>query len=133
MRKIEKEGKLFAIVHKKEEWKEGLDFLTPDDAFCQVGTWWYQEGKILKSHRHIYNERPNTLTQECTIVMNGSMKVILYDDSNKVFHEEILKTGDFMIMLAGGHGYEILDKDTKIIECKNGPFVSVEKDKQLIQ
>ena len=29
----------------------------------------------------------------------------------------------------GGHGFEILENDTKIIESKNGIFTSVEQDK----
>jgi len=44
----------------------------------------------------------------------------------------IVKNGDLMVMIAGAHGFEILEPDTRIIECKNGPFISVEKDKKLI-
>jgi len=132
METIEKNGEVYAIIHRGSDWKDGLDFLTPDETFCQVGTWLYQKGKKLRAHRHICNERPNTLTQECVIVISGSMRVDFYHDDNRVFCSEILQKGDLMIILAGGHGYEILENSTKIIECKNGPFVSVEKDKQLI-
>jgi len=132
METIEKNGVCYAILHRKNDWKEGLDFLTPDKIFCQVGTWWYQKGKRLNSHRHIYNERLNTLTQECVIVLAGSMRADLYDSDDRVFHSEVLESGDMMIMVEGGHGYEILESHTKIVECKNGPFVSVEKDKELI-
>ena len=41
----------------------------------------------------------------------------------------ILYEGDTAIMAYGGHGYKILEDNTKIIESKNGPFVSVELDK----
>ena len=53
METIEKDGMCYAVIHRKEDWKEGLDFLTADEMFCQVGTWWYQKGKILNGHRHI--------------------------------------------------------------------------------
>ena len=132
MRTIEKNGVAYAIIHKKSEWNEGLDFLTPAESFCQVGTWWYQQGEKLREHRHIYNDRPNTLTQECVIVVNGSMRVDFYDNNNQKFLSEILECGDLMIILSGGHGYEILENDTKILECKNGPFTSVETDKELL-
>jgi len=132
MEAIKKDGVLYAIIHRDRDWKDGLDFLTPDEVFCQVGTWLYQKGKKLRAHCHIYNERPNTLTQECVTVMNGSMRVDFYDNENQVFYSETLHKGDLMIMLAGGHGYEILEDNTRIIECKNGPFISVEKDKRLI-
>ena len=29
----------------------------------------------------------------------------------------------------GGHGYEILEDDTEVIEAKNGPFTDVNTDK----
>ena len=35
-----------------------------------------------------------------------------------------------MIILSGGHGYEILEDNTQIIEAKNGPFIDVETDKR---
>ena len=126
---IEREGQLIAIIHRKEDWVEGLSFLSPDESFCQVGTWWYQAGKSLQAHKHIINERPNFLTQECVIVMNGSIRVNLYDSNDQHFCSEVLCAGDIMVMLAGGHGYEILEPNTKAVECKNGPFVSVESDK----
>lgn len=130
--KIEKDGVLYAILHRKEDWKKGLAFLTPTAMFCQVGVFWYQKGKRLETHRHIRNERINNVTQECFIVMSGSLRVDLYGDDNQVFRSEILNRGDLMVLVAGAHGFEILETDTKIIECKNGPFISVEKDKQLI-
>lgn len=126
---ISKDGILFAIIHKTSDWKKGLDFLTPNESFSQVGTWWYEKGKHLKAHKHIRNERESSLTQECVIVMHGSIKASVYDEANVLFHTEILKKGDFMIMLGGGHSYDILEDNTKIIECKNGPFITVEKDK----
>lgn len=129
--KIEKDGVLYAIVHRKDDWEDGLNFLTHTEMFLQVGTFWYQKGKECKAHRHIINRRHNTLTQECNIVMSGSVRVSLYVDG-EAFHSETLRAGDLMVMLAGGHGFEILEPNTKIIECKNGPFISVEKDKKAI-
>ena len=129
MMKIEKDGHLFAILHRKEEWVGGLDFLTPDESFCQVGTWWYQTGKSLQAHKHVENVRPNNLTQECVIVMSGSVRVDLYDKNDQKFQDIIINEGDLIVLLNGGHGYQILEENTKVIECKNGPFISVEKDK----
>jgi cupin fold WbuC family metalloprotein len=129
---VTKNSKVYGIIHKKNAWKKGLDFLTPDETYCQVGTWLYDKGKILQAHKHITNERPNSITQECVVVVEGSLRVDFYDDDNQVFHSEFLTSGDFAIMLEGGHGYIILEDNTRIIECKNGPFLSVEKDKVAI-
>ena len=126
---ITKDGVLYAIIHRKDDWQTGLNFITPDDTFIQAGTFWYQAGQKCKAHRHIRNDRPNEFTQECNIVMSGSMAATIYDNDDKVLHTELLRAGDLIVVLAGGHGYEILEDNTKVVECKNGPFVSVEKDK----
>ncbi|OGH11576.1 MAG: hypothetical protein A3B38_02080 [Candidatus Levybacteria bacterium RIFCSPLOWO2_01_FULL_36_13] len=130
---IIKGGKLFAIIHKKEDWKEELNFLTPNDMFCQVGTWWYQKNKHLKAHKHIYNPRKASMTQECVIVIVGKIKATIFDNNDKIIHTDILTAGDLLVCFEGGHSYDILEDDTKVIECKNGPFVSVEKDKVTIE
>jgi cupin fold WbuC family metalloprotein len=133
MKKIFHAERLAAIFHKKSEWKEGLDFITPDETFIQVGTWWYQSGKDLKPHKHITNERTVLYTQETIVILNGSIEIHLYDDEKKIFHREKLAEGDIGIILSGGHGYRVLEDQTKVVEIKNGPFYSVEKDKEMIQ
>ena len=37
--------------------------------------------------------------------------------------------GDLAVFAYGGHGYEILEDDTQIIEAKNGPYIDVKTDK----
>jgi hypothetical protein len=54
------------------------------------------------------------------------------EQQKDVFQQETVKTGDICIILTIGHGYQILEDNTKIVEVKNGPFTSVEKDKELI-
>ena len=132
MKEIRYKDDTVAIIHCNSDWKEGLDFLTPDQTFIQVGTWWYQNGKSLKAHRHKINGRVTERTQESVIVINGSLRIDFYDDHNNIFQSEILKAGDIGIILTVGHGYQILEDNTKTIEVKNGPFISVEKDKELI-
>ena len=130
--RIERNGLLYALVLRKDDWDEGLNFITQEELYLQVGTFWYEEGQRCKPHQHIPNNRPNVLTQECNIVISGSLCVTLYDDGEE-FRTVILRAGDLIVMVAGGHGFEILEPDTKIVECKNGPFISVEKDKQPIK
>ena len=131
MSEVRKDGKLYAVLLRSQDWTQGISFVTPDDAFCQVGTWWLQPGKY-DAHKHVSNERPNVITQECVIVMNGAVRVTVYDDDDDPFWSEVLNAGDLLVALAGGHGYEILMPDSKVIEAKNGPYVSAEVDKRLI-
>ena len=123
-------GKILSIVYREEDWVEGLNFITPDELFVQVGSWWYQKGKKLASHVHNDFERKAMRTQEMTYVKKGSMRVLLYDEDQNFIEDYVLNEGDLSVFAYGGHGYEILEDDTKIIEAKNGPFTSPEIDKE---
>ena len=123
------DGKIISIIYRDDDWVEGLNFITPDDLFIQVGSWWYQRGKKLASHIHNKFNRTASRTQEMTYVKKGSMRVLLYDENQKYLQDFILYDGDLAVFANGGHGYEILEDDTKIIEAKNGPFVDVNTDK----
>ena len=125
----DKNENLLCIVYRDEDWTEGLNFITANSLFIQVGSWWYQGGKKLAKHKHNVVPREADITQEMVYVKSGSMKATIFDQEMELVTELILKTGDMAIMAYGGHGYEILEDNTKIIEAKNGPFVSVEVDK----
>ncbi len=130
METIKDESGILAIIYRDSDWKEGLTFITPDDLFLQAGAWYYQKGKKLASHIHKDYVRTANRTHEIVYVKQGSMKVLLYS-SDKVFKEEFfLYKGDLAIMAEGGHGYEILEDNTQILEAKNGPFVDVDTDKE---
>ncbi len=129
MQTIKKNGKINVIIYRDEDWEEGLNFITPDNLFIQVGSWWYKKGKVLDKHIHNEFDRVANRTQECVYVRKGSMKVKLYTEDFEEFDSFILYTGDLAVFAYGGHGYEILEDNTQIIESKNGPFTGVEKDK----
>lgn len=127
---IKHNGKIISIIYRDSDWVEGLNFITPNDLFIQVGSWWYKAGKKLSSHIHNDFKRVATRTQEMTYVKKGSMRVILYDENRNFLQDFILYAGDLAVFAYGGHGYEILEDDTKIIEAKNGPFIDVKTDKR---
>ena len=80
-------------------------------------------------HHHNILERKSNLTQECVIILSGRMKVDIYDKTNSLVDNFELFAGDLAIFEDGGHGYEILEDDTRIIETKNGPFMGIDLDK----
>ena len=129
MKVFKHNSKIISIVYREEDWVEGLNFITPNEMFIQVGSMWYQKGKKLDSHVHNDFERITTRTQEMTYVKKGSMRVLLYDEDKNYLEDYILNEGDLAVFGYGGHGYEILDDHTKIIEVKNGPYVDVDTDK----
>ena len=130
MRVIGDKGKVVAIIYRNEDWVEGLNFFTPKDLNIQVSSWYYQKGKKVAPHIHKINPRQIDRTHEVTYVQQGKMKVLLYDEGKKFIEEFILAEGDLAVYAYGGHGYEILEDNTQIIEVKNGPFTDVSLDKE---
>ena len=129
MQTIKKNEKIICIIYRDDDWTEGLNFITPDSLFVQVGSWWYPKGKELDAHEHKDFERVANRTMETTYIKSGSMKVDLYDEDRKLFDSLTLYQGDLAVFAYGGHGYTILEDNTKVIEAKNGPFINVETDK----
>ncbi|MBU1011376.1 MAG: hypothetical protein KKG99_00100 [Bacteroidetes bacterium] len=129
METIKHKGQILTIIYRDKDWVEGLNFITPNELFVQVGSWWYDKGRKLASHVHNDFERSAMRTQEMTYVKRGSMRVLLYDEDHIYLQDFVLYEGDLAVFAYGGHGYEILEDGTKIIEAKNGPFVDVETDK----
>ena len=126
---IKNKGKIISIIYRDSDWVEGLNFITLNELFIQVGSWWYNKGKKLASHVHNEFKREAMRTQEMTYVKKGSMRVLLYDEEKKYLQDFIIYEGDLAVFAYGGHGYEILEDSTKIIEAKNGPFIDVNTDK----
>jgi len=130
MEEITHNGKIISIIYRDSDWIKGLNFITPDELFVQVGSWWYDKGKRLDSHIHKEFDRNATRTQEIIYVKQGSVKVLLYTEKEEFFQDYVLHQGYLAVFGYGGHGYEILENDTQVIESKNGPFISVDKDKK---
>jgi len=129
MQKIEHDGKIISIIYRDEDWVEGLNFITPDEMFVQVGSWWYDKGKVLAKHVHKDFDRVARRTQECVYMRKGSMRVTVYTEELAVLDTFDLHAGELAVFAYGGHGYEILEDGTQVIESKNGPFIDVNTDK----
>ena len=65
-------SKHFASIYSFEEMEEGLNFLTNDNSFIQVGTWKYEKNQILDAHYHNYFERKSYRTQEVVCLLYTS-------------------------------------------------------------
>ena len=62
------------------------------------------------------------ITQECWIVLSGSIKITLYDLNDTILHQDVLQSWDYSITFEGGHEFITLEEDTIIQEYKNGPY-----------
>ena len=130
---IEYSGEIIAKIYRNSVWPENLNFYTKDKDFVQVSTWNYNKGKHLKSHRHKIAERISDRTQEVVFVKSGKMNAFFYSEDNNLVCEKIINAGDFIIIFSGGHGYDIFEDQTQIFEIKNGPYLGIDIDKEVIE
>jgi hypothetical protein len=121
-----------AIIIRDADWEEGLNFASAEEDYQQVGFWNYNKGQKLQAHLHLIAPRQVLKTQEIIFVKQGKMRADIYSEKEKFLQSIELKAGDTCIFLNGGHGYEILENNTKVLEIKNGPYLGKEKDKKLI-
>lgn len=122
---------LYSSVFDLKNIKEGLDFLTSDNHFIQVGTWNYQEGIILDAHYHNTFERKSNITQEVVLVIEGSIVCNLYTKKGEYISSEEINQGQLIIQYQGTHEY-VIKKDSKVLEIKNGPYFGPDKDRTRI-
>lgn len=113
-------------------WKDGLSFFSKDDEFIQVGSWKYGKGKELLAHVHNKVQRKIDRTQEVIYVVKGKVEASIYTLNKKFVQKLIINSGDFLVLLNCGHGYKILEDDTRVLEIKNGPYLGAEIDRQRI-
>ena len=127
-----KQGDLVLARHipAEEAWGNGLKFFSPDGDYQQVGTWGYEQGKTLLAHTHNEVSREVLWTQEVLYVRSGRLKAEIFDTADKKVGEIEAGSGDVLILLRGGHGYEILEDNTQVLEIKNGPYVGANADRR---
>lgn len=129
-----KEGDLILARHIPADvaWRDGLNFFSPDEDFIQVGTWGYGAGTELKAHIHNEVRREVLWTQEVLFVRKGRLRANIFDTKQNKVAELNVEAGDVIILLRGGHGYDILEDGTQVMEIKNGPYVGADADRRRI-
>jgi len=123
---------LLHIINRYSEITDRTD-VCPEKEFIQLATLKMNKGKTFRPHKHIFKSCPSTsIAQESWVVIQGSVKVFLYDLNDEIICEEIIGKGDCSITLYGGHNYEILEDNTVVYEYKTGPYQGQSKDKEFI-
>lgn len=130
---VDKKGVLLAVVISVDHWPRGTHFHTLESSAIQVATMRHDEGEHKRAHKHNVYERVATRTNETMFIRYGRLRAIIYDDNGDICGFFHLEQGDVAIFLAGGHSFDFMEDDTEILEVKNGPFESVEKDKTFLE
>jgi hypothetical protein len=112
---------LLALILRATYSREGLSFVTPPDALLQVGHMSHPAGHHIPAHIHNPHPRHTTGTQEVIYIKSGKVRVDFYTQEQRYLESHEAGAGDWLILLAGGHGFETIEPTT-MIEVKNGPY-----------
>lgn len=127
--KIEWNDEVFALILRADYEPAGVNFITSQDNPLQLGILKHQQGSKIKPH--IHKSFPKTISevQEVLHIEYGKVEAEFYESTGIKVASTILNSGDTILLLSGGHGFNILE-DSKVIEVKQGPYYGVEVDKE---
>ncbi len=119
---ITHKNKLLAIIIKSTYLKKkGINFFTNPKLNQQVAYMNHPKNHLIKPHSHKKSLRKIKGTTEVLILLDGILKINFYDEKKKYLFSKIANKKDIIILLKGGHGFEVR-KNCKMIEVKQGPY-----------
>lgn len=127
IKKIYDGDSLLAIIVSNKFDESGIHFFTPDDFSQQLAYMKHPKGKTIIPHVHNRVPRQVEYTQEVLFIKSGKIRVDFYDMEQKYIESHVLSQHDVILLIKGGHGFEILE-DLEMFEIKQGPYVG-ESDK----
>lgn len=119
--RIEHNGDMFALILRNEYSKPGISFFTPNELSQQLGYMQHPAGTVIDAHIHIPVKRSVIYTQETLFIKRGRLRVDFFDEQQTYLESRELAAGDAILLVKGGHGFEVLE-DLEMIEVKQGPY-----------
>ena len=121
------ENNTLAIVVRNSYDKEGITFVTPDEYSQQLAYMHHPKGHVIMPHIHNMVKREIFYTKEVLIIRSGKVRCDFYSDDKEYIRSAVVETGDVLLLVSGGHGFECLE-ETRMFEVKQGPYAG-ENDK----
>lgn len=114
-------ARAYKVISPQRE-RETKAHLTDDALPLQIVLLNRDPGSYVRPHHHV-NDGPATSStrHQILICQRGRMRIGLYTEKGERIAHVILHPGD-LVLLCEGHSLEFLDRDTKVIEIKMGPF-----------
>jgi mannose-6-phosphate isomerase-like protein (cupin superfamily) len=125
--RIEREGEMLALIVRSEFSAPGINFFTPDELSQQLAHMEHPAGKVISPHVHNPVHRTVAYTQETLFIKRGRLRVDFFSSDQVYLESRELRPGDVILLIKGGHGFEVLE-DLEMIEVKQGPYAG-ENDK----
>ena len=124
---IVNDGKLYGLIIRKDFESDGLTFFTPGEFSQQLAYMKHPQGHVIDPHIHNEVKREVCNTQEVLFIRKGCLRVTFFDLQQNEFAVRDLYGGDVLLLVQGGHGFEIL-QECEMFEVKQGPYAG-EDDK----
>jgi mannose-6-phosphate isomerase-like protein (cupin superfamily) len=121
------QNQLLALIVSYQFSQPGIHFFTPNELSQQLAYMHHPTGKMIQPHVHNPVVREVTYTQEVLFIKSGKLRVDFYNDQQEYLDSRILEAGDVILLVTGGHGFEVLE-EIEMFEVKQGPYVG-EQDK----
>lgn len=112
---------LLALIVRGSFDKPGITFFTAPDLSQQLAYMHHPAGKRIDPHLHRSVVRSVSYTQETLILKRGKLRVDFFDDRKIYLLSRTLEAGDVILLICGGHGFEVLE-ELEMIEVKQGPY-----------
>lgn len=119
-------GRVLAVIVRAGVSPAQTDFVTAPRESFQVGFIVYEANGVVQRHVHRPIARQLVGTSEVLVVREGSCVVELFDDERRPVTSKELRLGDVILLLAGGHGFQMLE-DTVLLEVKQGPYTGLDE------
>lgn len=118
------QGTLLAIIVREGPLPPGITFLTDNAYSQQLALMRHPAGHPIDAHVHCPVAREVAITQEVLIVKSGRLRVDFYagGEAEGYVGSTELAAGDLILLIAGGHGFRVLE-ELEMIEIKQGPYV----------
>ena len=120
------DGALLAYIIRAEFSTDITSFITPPEHNFQVGLVVHPQGGEIQSHFHRTIDRHISNTSEVLVVRKGRCEIDVFDSEQRLVETLQMTPGDVMVMVAGGHGFRMLE-DTVLLEIKQGPYIGIEE------
>ena len=118
---IQMGGEAYALIVSHRFSQPGIHFFTPNELSQQLAYMRHPVGKIIQPHVHNPVPRNVAYTQETLFIRRGKLRVDFYTEDQVYETSRILTAGDVILLMKGGHGFEVLE-EIEMIEVKQGPY-----------
>jgi mannose-6-phosphate isomerase-like protein (cupin superfamily) len=119
--RIEHGEALLALIIRREFADPGVHFFTPNELSQQLAFMRHPAGKVIGAHVHNPVARTVVYTQETLFIRRGRLRVDFFADDQTYLESRELRGGDVILLIQGGHGFEVLE-DLEMFEVKQGPY-----------